>query len=57
MLEQVLLLLGGYFQRSKMYQVSLHCVDGTTELDIAFDPAHERPEQSENKRNVEFASC
>ena len=34
----------------KMYQFSLHCVDGTTELDIAFGPTHERPEQSENKQ-------
>ena len=33
-----------------MYQFSLHCVDGTTELDIAFDPTHERPEQTENQK-------
>ena len=32
-----------------MYQFSLHCLDGTTELDTAFDPTHERLEQSENK--------
>ena len=31
MLEQVLLLLGGYYKRSTMCQFSLHCVDGATE--------------------------
>ena len=50
MLEQVLLSLGGCYKRSTMYQFSLHCVDGAAELDIAPDPAHERPEQSENKK-------
>ena len=50
MLEQVLLLSGGYHKRSIMYQFSLHCVDGTTELDIASAPTRERPEHSENKK-------
>ena len=49
MLEQVLLLSGGYCKRSIMYQLSVHCVDGTTELDITFEQTDERPEQSENK--------
>ena len=50
MLEQVLLLSGGYCERSIMYQFSVQCVDGTTELDITFDQTHERPKQSENKK-------
>ena len=33
-----------------MYQLSLHCVDSTAELNIAFAPIHERPKQpGENK--------
>ena len=50
MLEQVLHFFGVYYKRSIIYPCSLHCVDGTTELDIAIDPTHERPEQSENKK-------
>ena len=33
-----------------MYEFSLPCVDGTTELDIAFEPPRERPERSENQK-------
>ena len=33
-----------------MCQFSLHCVDGTTELDMASAPIHQRPEQSEDKK-------
>ena len=50
MLEQVLLLSGGYWKRSIMYQFSLHCVDGAAEFNIAFAPTHERPEQSEENK-------
>ena len=50
MLEQVLLLLSACYKRSIMYQFSLHWFDGTTEVDITFDPTNERPKQPENKK-------
>ena len=50
MQEQLFLLSGGYYKRSIVYQCSLHCVDGTAELNIAFAPIHERLKQpGENK--------
>ena len=50
MLEQLLLLSGVNNERSIMYQFSLHCVEGTTELDITFEPTHERPEHPEENK-------
>ena len=49
--EQVFLSDGDYIQAT-MYQLSLHCVDGTDELNIAFAPIRERPEQSEEIKKV-----
>ena len=33
-----------------MNQFSLHCVNDTAELNIAFAPTHERPEQSQDNK-------